>query len=555
MSASEYYKMFLAMGTQGPTGRSGPMGPIGPIGPMGPTGPTGATGATGQTGITGPRGITGPTGPTGAAGTNIIPLEEIQQSPNNLDVLTVGYYYPTVATGPIGGTRTYSSDTWLPFQSGPDAYIVHNAATNGGATAPTGATGVSGPITPSDLASGPVIVAVGFTDSGNDPVQYSLDLGNTWSGTNTTPVLPVSSECIDISWNSGLRQWGVITAYGCFFRLNYLLGYIPDSIINFNPPSTNLRINYKLTSVGFKWVLLDPERNTILITTDGSLWGGYPISSLNLNASGISYFKNEVLCMYGKSNIAGGPNIYYSLNDGISWTQSATIQASDGIDNVNITSVADNGAYFVFGGSYPTSTSSQNVITGRTSSVFLNDNSWYTTNVVSFNNQASNIKLAWSGSKWVEMCGPPMNSVIHRTGNNSGFRTSVDSIHWTSFTTTGMSPLNILSKQYVLPYSPLESNLHITRDLTSITKYKVIVLSIPLKSFTINKSTFSYGDTDFWFMLKINNVLNTSTSLYYNNGTTTTQIGLINGRTNSNVYKDCMFIVYWNSSINELEFY
>ena len=78
MSASEYYRFFLAMGSNGPTGIPGPMGPIGPTGPTGPMGPIGAIGNSGPSGAIGAPGPTGPTGPTGAINSN-----------NNMSVIVV----------------------------------------------------------------------------------------------------------------------------------------------------------------------------------------------------------------------------------------------------------------------------------------------------------------------------------------------------------------------------------------------------------------------------------------------------------------------------------
>jgi hypothetical protein len=211
--------------------------------------------------------------------------------------------------------------------------------------------------------------------------------------------------------------------------------------------------------------------------------------------------------------------------------------------DLNVTGLAFNGLQWALTGTY--SSSGNNYVVRGVSAGIPISSSWTITSPDVIHGDIT--KLIWSGRLWIETTG---SSDIETWDPTYVYSSSPDGLTWTVFSddpentsALGLVSLNNRSSSIVV-------------NLTDIPKYKTFVISDYINTFTIVKNSFSYGSTDFWFIIKLNNNdENHTITIQYYNGSTTTVISNTSGSGILPIppFVDNTIIAHWNGT--NLDFY
>lgn len=524
MSASEYSQMLLAMGTAGPVGSAGQIGPTGPTGPSGSRGPTGATGATGPTGRQGNTGPTGATGPTGPSPNSVsMAVDFVEGNEVSSSVMSVGYYWASGPTAPQGSYQKNDGTTWTGPVSGTMTRQINSLAINDTSTT----------------------IAIVGKDK-DYPVKYSTDAGSTWN----IPTLPGmitgpsgDYEFLDLAWCTPRSGWGIID------KNSTIIYELVSNTVTYQYSSAVISQHIAIAANDVGYIILG-EDGDCMFTTDFAT-----VFTLAVIPGFVPYgiVSNKSHWIMFGTDVGGGYNIY-ACPDNFSefWTGVATITGPAG--SIKITSVAFNGSYWMFAGVY--NLSGDKFIVGRTYSVSPYDQSWSILDTQTTTSGGDVSKVAWNGKKWFQSIGK--EGAI--SGYNGAYRSSSDGgTTWSSFEyTNNMSPLDIASLTFKIPYTPPAAVTNVTIQLTSISKYDTIIINLPTTDLTIQRGSFTSTDTDFWFKIKPN-ILSpyASIKIYFKkNASPAQQIAELQGRDPTLSYQnDNIIIAYWNTGTSQLDFY
>ena len=269
-----------ATGTTGSSGTSGTTGGTGASGASGATGETGSTGASGSTGSTGDTGATGSTGTSGASGSTGV----TGSTGSSGDTGATGASGSTGSTGPTGGT----------------------GAT--GISGSTGATGASGP----NATFPPVFNGTAdFVVVGNT-IAYSIDGGETFAPITTFPF----TVAYDVAYSYPLNVFvavGTGTNRGAFSRTGET--WFPSLLNSIFSTQGNAIAWHDVAAI---FVAGGQGTNTLATSSDGANWVART-NPFTTAVNGVAYAPQRATWVAVGQGTAA---IAYSINNGVTWTQS-----------------------------------------------------------------------------------------------------------------------------------------------------------------------------------------------------------------------------------------